>query len=232
MYLLNLLISMLALPTLLLRQQADDPPKDDPPKDDPPKDDPPKDPPQKTFTQEELNRIAAREKQEGQRAAQQQVADDLGVSLDEAKRIIQEHHSREEADKTEAQRAREQADREKAEAEREKQTTAAERHDARVERALLRAGVPDSDEDEGKLDRVKRMVTVDVGAEYEDIKADVETIKKDFPQLFESTPSPGNGRAPSGDPPGQPPRQKTGGEDPMKKGAARAKARFNRGGDD
>lgn len=236
----RLSVAMLVVPTLTLRQQAGDGGQGDPPDpQNPPTEpqggggqqggqggggqgDPPDSP--RTFTQEELDRIATREKQRGEQAAQRQVAEDLGVSLDEAKRIITEHRTREESEKSEAQKARDQAEKEKADAEKAKADAARERYDTRVERALLRAGVPD---DEGKLDRVKRMVTAEVDADQDAISADVAQLKEDFPQLFAQQQSNGGGRAPSGDPPGNPPKPK-GGDDPLKRGAERAKQRFNR----
>lgn len=177
---------------------------------------------ERTFTQADVTRIAKREQDKGRKAAASKLAEELGVSVDEAKRIIAEHRSREEAEKSEAQKAREAADAEKAEAAKAREAAARDRYDTRVERALLRAGVPDAGD---KLDRVKRMVTADVDSDDDAIRADVDALKKEFPQLFEQPK--GGGPPPSGDPPGHPPKPK-GSDDPMKRGAARAKARFGR----
>lgn len=180
--------------------------------------------PPRTFTQEDVNRIAAREKNQGRQAATQELADDLGVSLDEAKSIIQEAQQKQEAEKSEAQKAKDAADREKQDAATEKAEAARERYEARVERALLRAGI-DGD-DETKLSRISRMITVEVGASQEDITADVEQIKTDFPELFGTKDEGGNGGGrkppPSSDPGGTPPKNRQQ-EDAFSKGAERAK---------
>lgn len=215
-------IIMFLLALLALNKPDDgDPPKGDPPPKDPPNDDPPP----KTFSQDDVNRIAAREKEQGRQAAAQSLADDLGVSLEEAKTIIKEHRDRSEAEKSEAQRAKEAADREKAEAAEEKKAAARERHETKVERRLIRAGVPD---DEEGLKRVMRMVTVEVGASDDDLQAEIDSIKTQFPTLFGTGEGGGGrGRAPSGDPPGSPPKPK-GGESRYARGVERAKARSGR----
>ena len=176
----------------------------------------------RTFTQEDVNRIATREKNQGRQAATQELAEELGVSLDEAKSIIQEARKKEESEKSEAQKAKDAADREKQEAETAKAEAARERYEARVERALLRAGI-DGD-DESKLSRLSRMITVEVDASQEDINADVDQIKTDFPELFGAKEEGGGGRKPppSSDPGGTPPKNRQQ-EDAFSKGAERAK---------
>lgn len=152
---------------------------------------------QQTFTQAELNRIAAREKEEGKRAAAADIAKTLGCTVEEAVELIKQAKAADDSQKTEAQRAREAADKEKADAEKEKAEAAREKHIARVERVLLKAGVP-----EAKLDRVGRMLDVEVGTEGDKLDEAVKDLKKDFPELFAGK----KGGPPDSDPPGTPPK--------------------------
>lgn len=191
----------------------------------PPKEDPPNDGKQggeKTLTQTEVNAIAAREKAAGKAAAEQELATSLGVSLDEAKAIIKSHRDKENAAKSEAEKAKEAADAEKAAAEAEKQTAKAEVHETRLERAFAKEGLPLDEAADDKRARVLRLVTVEVGAAYEDVLKDVQKVKEDFPELFggKKSTEPPKRRA-AGDPPGQPPAP-AGGEDKFAKGRERA----------
>lgn len=174
---------------------GDDPPKD-PPKGDPdPSKGDKKDPP--TFSQEELNRIAAREKDEGKRAALAEVAKTLGCTVEEAVEFVKKAKADDEKHKSDAQKAQEAADKAKADADKEKDEAAKEKHMARVERALLKAGVPDS-----KLERVARMLDAEVGATPEKIDDAAKDLKKEFPELFTGK----EAGPPGSDPPGKPPK--------------------------
>ena len=170
---------------------------------------------QQTFTQAELNRIAAREKEEGKRAAARELAEQLGCTVDEAKELIARARAQDDSQKTEAQKAREAADKEKADAEKERAEAAKEKHTARIERCLLKAGVPDT-----KLDKVARMLDVEVGAEIDKIDEAAKELKKEFPELFagERKPPPGSDPGGSG---GKPPVKPN--EDAFTRGADRAK---------
>lgn len=179
----------------------------------------------KTFSQEDVTAIAAREKDQGKRAAQEEISKRLGVPIEEAERLLKEMRKRADDEKSEAQRAREAADAEKAEAEREKQAAAQERHDARVERALLASGITD----EAKVKRVGRLLDVEVGAEPDVIKAAVTTLKKDMPELFGE--APGGKKPPASDPNGKPPTGKSGDESALERGMKRGVATGSRGGD-
>lgn len=181
---------------------------------------PPVDPPKSEgVSQEELNRIATREKEQGRNAALAQVQQDLGVTLDEAKEIIRAAKEKAESQKTEAEKAREAADKEKSEAAKERAEAAQERHDARLERALLKSGITD----DAKLARITRLVEAKVGDDQETINAAVETLKKDMPELFPTGATPPKRQAPNGDPAGSPPKPKQD-EDAFSRGRARASA--------
>lgn len=173
------------------------------------------------LSQEEVSRIAAREKEEGRKAALAQVAADLGVDLETAKTVIAEAKKRSDSEKSEAQREREAASAEKQAAEREKAEAAKERHEARLDRAFVAAGLTD----ETKISRYSKLLDVAVGASPEDIKKAVDALKKDEPTLFggATPPAPGNRPpAPGGDPQGNPPPPKQN-EDAFQRGIERAK---------
>lgn len=173
--------------------------------------------PPKSFTQAEVTAIAAREKDEGRRSAEASLAKELGVTVAEAKEILKQHKSAEDAKKTEADKAREAAEAEKTAAAKEKSEAAKEIFETRLERAFLKEGLA---LDDAKVARVRRMASVEAGASYEDILKDVQSIKSEFPELF-GTEGAGTPKAPSGDPKGSPPKPKPG-EDKFASGADRA----------
>lgn len=199
--------------------------KETPPAD--PKPDPPR-----TFTQAEVTAIATREKNEGRAAAERAVAEQLGCTPEEAKGIIEAHRKAETEAMSEAER------REAAAAERERQAEAREAaalqtvHDTRVERELLRHGASltqregESEADAtARFDRLRRMVSVGADADEAAVKADVATLKTQFPALFDgtqaSTPAPGSD-------PGPGPRKVTPPGDAMTAGAERARRALGR----
>jgi hypothetical protein len=142
---------------------------------------------ERTFTQAEMNRIASQEKKDGRNATLREVAEKLGIEdLDEAASVLADYRESQDREKSEAQKARETADKEAAEAKQLKAEAAREKHETKVERYLLRAGVPEGEGDEeGKaLSRVARMLDVEVGADSDEIRDAVEELQKDFPALF------------------------------------------------
>lgn len=184
----------------------------------------------KTLTQAEVTRIATREKAAGKAAAERELADQLGVPLDEAKAIIKQSKEAADAKKSEADKDREAAAEQKKEAEREREAAKVEIHETRLERAFGREGIDLDDADE-KTKRLLRMVTVEPGASFEDVLADVKQLKADFPGLFAGSGEEGDKKdkkrkAPSGDPKGTPPKPSKG-EDKFARGAERAKARYS-----
>lgn len=170
----------------------------------------------KTFTQDELNARAGQARAEGRKAAEKTLADQLGVSVEEAKAIIARAKEKDDAEKSDAQKAAEAADaREKVAAE--KETAATQRvHDADVRDALRDEGV-----DKDKLAKVAKLVEVEVGADEATIKAAVAVTKKDFPELFGEAKS---GGSPDSDPGKSDGKKKGAGDDAMTRGRERAKA--------
>lgn len=70
----------------------------------------------RSFSQEDVDRIAGRRATESAASAQQRIADDLGVSLDEAKTIIAGHQEQQRANQTELEQVK--TDKQKAETDR------------------------------------------------------------------------------------------------------------------
>lgn len=173
------------------------------------------DTPPKTFSQEDVQAIASREKDQGKRAAQDEMQRALGVSVEEAKAIIDEANKRTDADKTDAQRARDAADKERTDSETAKAEAVRERHETQIERALVRAGITD----DTKLSRMARLVEAEPGADVEAIKVAVADLRRDMPELFTTvTPKP------NGDPGGKPPRTRNNDESAIARGVKRGLA--------
>lgn len=180
--------------------------------------------PPKTFTQEELDRIVQREKIQARdaekRAQEAMLADKLGVSVEEAAKLIKAEQDRQNAEKSEAQRAREAADQEKAAAAREREAAKAEAHSTKVLRALLKAGV-----NADKADKVARLVDVEVGADQEAIDAAVSATVDEFPEVVGTADQPATvKKPPSSDPQGGKPKTPQVREDAKKRGRDRALA--------
>ena len=150
---------------------------------DPDPSDPNADPdPDKTFTQEELNRKAGRARDEGRRAAEREVSEKLGVSIDEAADIIKAAKAKADEQKSEAEREREAAEREKTAAAAERAEAAKERHFAKLERALLAAEVPLK-----RVSKAVKLLEVEVGADDDAIEAAIEELEDEWPELFEAS---------------------------------------------
>jgi len=153
------------------------------------------------FTQAELDRVAGQTRAEAKRKAEQDVANALGVPLDEAKAIIAERQQRVEAEKTEAQKATEAANKARSEADDAKKTAAQETLRARAVVALVKAKLnPD------RLDRATVLLLADVDAD-----ADADAVDAAATKLAEETPEWFTGEAAqpppaNGNPGGAPPR--------------------------
>lgn len=163
----------------------------------------------KTLTQQEVDRLVKREKASTERKARQALADELGISIDEAKKLIEKARAADEAQKTEAQRATEAAEAAKAQAE------AAVRQ-ARMSRVgyELRAALLEGTDDEpgirrDRMDMALEMVLptladVDDDGLGEAVREAVATFRGKVPEFFGSPGSNGSGSNGngSGTPPG------------------------------
>lgn len=158
--------------------------------------------------------MMAREKDEGRRAAERKLQEDLGVTPDEAKTILDAHRKAEDDKKTEADKIAE--DRRKLDDDRAE--VAQTKHNSLVERSVILQGVTD----EKRISRIVKILEDDVqrGAKPDDIAAAVTKLKEEMPELFGtgSTPPP-----PSGGPQGTPPKPKLS-DDAYGRGSERAKA--------
>lgn len=192
--------------------QSTDPPK-------PPE--PPKPPPNtgKTFTQDEVNQMMTREKDEGRRAAERKIAEDLGVAPEEAKTILADWRKQQDDKKTDADKLAE--DRKAVDSERQDATRI--KHEALVERSIILQGVTD----EGKIRRIVGALGDDVkiGSKPDDISAAVVKLREELPELFGT----GSPRPPSGNPGGggRPPQPRLS-DDAFKRGEERAKSALTR----
>lgn len=164
---------------------------DDDDDDDEDDDDKPK---SKTYSQEQVNQIASKEKKDGKRAAVRELLEELGLEkIEDLKAIVTKHADAEEADKTETQKEKERAAREASAAEDAKKEAARDRRLAKLERMLSRQGVPDD-----KIDRAVKNLEVDQDEDLDDdeIKEAIETLKGELPTLFEESDDTGNGKNP------------------------------------
>lgn len=198
----------------------------DPPAD-PPKPGPPPTPsaePVKQFSQEELERIAAREKSQGERAGARKALEDFAAehgfsNVEDAKAFIAAARQAEEAKKSEEQRLRDELERIKAEAAA-REAAAIARERAANRRALL-AGLGATGDD---LEDAAALLRVDDDADEAAVREAAEKLKERRPELFGSRPAPQASPlppAPGGAPAGAPPARTTPSKDDAK---ARARA--------
>jgi len=173
--------------------------------------------PSKTFTQEDLTRIAAREKDQGKRSGQREILDLLGIdSVEGVQEYVKKQEDAESARMSEADKAKAAADKDRAEAEDIRAEAVNERYNARVERELLKAGVAD-----GAITKVSRLIDAEVASNAEEIATAVADLKAEMPQLF----SPGDAGTPKPkSDPGKAPK-KSADNDPGKRARSRLEQR-------
>lgn len=221
-----------------LQQQQDDPTPPAPPAPTPPAGtgDAPPAPAGRTFTEAEMESIAKGRAARAEESVHKALAEKWGVSMDEADQLIAAAKAKAEGEKTEAQKAKDAADKAAAEAATTAAAAAKELHDTKVERALIRAGVPitaDKPENQAALDKklakIVGLVDVDLGADDAAIAAAVTELHTAMPELFAGPAPAGNAppKPPSTDPKVAPKTPKTP-EDAFSRGAERA--RQNGGG--
>lgn len=186
---------------------------------DPPKPGPPPAPtPVPQFTQDDLDRIAAKEKAQGQRAGARQALEDLAAELgftnpDDVKTFVAAARKAEEAKKTEEQKRQEELDRREQElAAREAAAVARER--AANRRAVL-AGLGATGDD---LEDAAALLRVADDADDQAVREAAEALKGRRPELFGAKPAPQTQLppAPGGAPAGAPPARNTPSKDDTK----------------
>ncbi|MFF8910503.1 hypothetical protein [Streptomyces olivaceoviridis] len=167
------------------------PPTPTPAPADPPKPSPPPAPtPVPQFTQEDLDRIAAKEKAQGQRAGARQALEDFAAehgfnSVDDAKAFIAAARKAEEAMKTEEQKRQEELDRREQElAARETAATTRERAAAR-RAVLVSLGAAGDD-----LEDATALLRIADDADEQAIQEAATALKERRPELFGAKPAP------------------------------------------
>lgn len=182
---------------------------------------------EKMLPQSEVERIAAREKDQGRRSALAEWATSHGVTVEEAERLLKAGKAAEEANKSAEQRAREEAERERTQAEADRIAAKRETFDTRVERILLREGVDVAVATQVRA--IKGALDLD-GYDHDEeaIAKAVSTLKTADPLLFEKRDGGGtsggnNGGAPTSTPSGTAPRSRPN-ADATKRGEDRAAA--------
>lgn len=189
----------------------------------------------RTFTQAEVDQLVGREKlaaaSTAKSATATEIAQQLGCTVEEAKGYIAAARAADDKDKSDAQLAKEAADKEKADAVNATSVAKREAHDAKVERALVRAGIPlaaddATPEDQAKADariaKIVGLVEAKVGDDDAAIKTAVAALKDTMPELFGSEAGTGTPKTPPSDPK-TPPKTPKQAEDAMQRGAERAK---------
>jgi len=168
----------------------------------------------RTFTQEDLNRVAAREKDEGKRSAERAILAALGVDdLDSAKKILADKQAADEAKLSEVDKREKAATKAQTEAAEAKATATKMTLDAKVERAILEKLL--GEEQVKALSAaatLRRLIEVTPDADDKAISDAVTELATTMPHLFQVVPPSndgGNGRPPvkpSTPPPPGPPR--------------------------
>lgn len=191
----------------------------DPPAD-PPKPGPPPAPaPSPQFTQEDLDRIAAKEKAQGQRAGARQALEDLATELgftnpDDVKTFVAAARKAQQDALSEEERRRQELEqREQELATREAAAVARER--AANRRAVL-VGLGATGDD---LEDAAALLRVADDADDQAVREAAEALKGRRPELFGTRPAPAPSAlppAPGGAPAGVPPARTTPGKDDAK----------------
>ncbi|MEU5322997.1 hypothetical protein AB0G67_40535 [Streptomyces sp. NPDC021056] len=198
-----------------------------PPATDPPVTDPPKPgPPPRTFTQAEVEALAAREKAQGKRSAAKEFAEKNGFnSVEDAEAFIEAARKAQEDALTEQQkREKALADREAAADAREKAAIARER-DANRRATLVGLGATGDD-----LEDAAALLRVPDDADDAAIAEAAAKLKERRPELFGATPpvdpaAPALPPAPGGAPAGGPPSRQTATGKPGDRGREMARLR-------
>lgn len=173
------------------------------------------------LSQDEVNRVVAQRVAEAQRIERKRILEQAGVpTLEALKDTLKAQRDAEESAKSDLERALTSARQEMEAAAAERQQLAKDRHDLIVQRTLAATGAS------GDLEKIARLVDVEIGADTAAVTAAVEQAKTDFPALFgaaTATPAPSE---PHG---GGAPSRPSSSPDAKARGEARAEL-YNKGG--
>lgn len=196
---------------------GNEPAAQDPPKPGPP----PGQPTTAQFTQDDLDRIAAKEKAQGQRAGARQALEDFAAehgfsNVDDAKTFITAARKAQEDALSEQERAQKKLEDDQQALTSERQQIATERRTLRREQALSRLGAVDITDDQGNtipnmqdaLAMLDRDLATTPDADEQTVAEAAAKLKARRPELFGQTLSqpvsqmpPAPGGAPAGGPP-------------------------------
>jgi ribosomal protein L13E len=146
--------------------------------------------PEYKYTDRDLDKYKGTARKEGREAASRELADQLGVSVDEAKQIISDHRKREEAQKTELDKANERIK----ELESKSQTTA-EKAAARIKKTELKLALRNEGINPERLDMAVRLADLD-SLEVDDegnvagLEDVVKAVSEASPEWFTTTEEP------------------------------------------
>lgn len=177
-----------------------------------------------TFTQEDLERIAAKEKSQGERAGARKALEEFAAehgfsNVDDAKAFIEAARKAQEDALTEQEKAKKKLEADQQAIATERQTIAAERRTLRREQALSRLGAVDATDDQGNtipnlqdaLAMLDRDLAATPDADEQAVADAAARLKARRPELFGTTPPPQGQQspqmppAPGGAPAGGPP---------------------------
>jgi len=186
-----------------------------------PKPGPPAAPAAATFTQEDLERIAAKEKSQGERAGARKALEEFAAehgfsNVDDAKAFIEAARKAQEDALSEQERAQKKLEDDQKAIATERQTIAAERRTLRREQALSRLGAIDATDDQGNtipnlqdaLAMLDRDLAATPDADEQTVAEAAAKLKARRPELFGTTSPAQAGQmppAPGGAPAGGPP---------------------------
>ncbi|MFD5848274.1 hypothetical protein [Streptomyces chartreusis] len=212
-----------------------------PPAAEPPKPGPPP-APAPTYTQDELSRIAAREKSQGERAGARKALEDFASehgfgSVDDAKAFIEAARKAEQDALSEHERAQQRLKQDQDAVNAERAQIAAERRALAREQALARLGAVDLTGEDGQvtpnlqdaLAMLERDLRDTPDADDQTVADTAARLKQRRPELFGATPPPGvppqMPPAPGGAPAGGPPSRQTPSAKPGNRGLEMARLR-------
>ena len=197
----------------------------------PPKPGPPPTP-AATFTQEDIERIAAKEKSQGERAGARKALEDLAKEMgftnpDDVKAFVSAARQAEEAKKTEEQKRQEELDRREQELSA-KEAAATARERAAIRKAAVMGLGATGDDLADALAILERDLADNPDADETAVTRAAEALKERRPALFGSAPTPPAGQlppAPGGAPAGGPPPRQAPAGKPGDRGREMARRR-------
>jgi len=140
--------------------------------------------PPKTFSQDDVNRLMGERAAQAKTAAVKEIAEQLGVPVDDAKSIIEKHIKAEKAAMSEAEKAAADAKTDREAAAMELTAARLERTSARVTNALSTAGVTDEKTRTEIAVLVAAKLDMSQEATSEQVTAAVNAVKEAVPMLF------------------------------------------------